>query len=120
VLQSCSSWSVPAEAATAAATVTSELVTNAVVHAGGDLQVGLELAGTVLVVTVRDRSPVRPRRHRPETGRENGRGLAIVAELSRSWGSLPVAGDGKVVWARIAAQDAPLRRGEGGLASERP
>jgi anti-sigma regulatory factor (Ser/Thr protein kinase) len=111
-MRACSSWSVPAEAATAAAMVMSELVTNAVVHAGGDLQVGLELAGTVLVVTVRDRSPVRPRRHRPEAGRENGRGLAIVAELSRSWGSLPVAGDGKVVWARIAAQDASVRRGD--------
>jgi hypothetical protein len=80
-------------------------VTNAVVHVGGDLQVGIELAGQVLVVTVRDRSPVLPRRRRPYSGLEKGRGLAIVAELSQSWGSVPVANDGKVVWARIPATD---------------
>jgi hypothetical protein len=103
VTETCPHWGVRGEATAAAATVMSELVTNAVVHVGGDLQVGVELAGKVLIVTVRDSSPEPPRRRASQPGRENGRGLAIVAELSRAWGCLPVAGDGKVVWARLSA-----------------
>jgi histidine kinase-like protein/STAS domain-containing protein len=103
VTETCRAWNVSAEATAAAATVMSELATNAVVHAGGDLQVGVELAEDALIVTVRDGSPVPPRLRTARRGRESGRGLAIVAELSRAWGCVPVAGDGKVVWARLSA-----------------
>jgi len=101
VVDACRRWSVPPEAAAAAETVMSELVTNAVKHAGGELHVSLELAGDVLIVAVRDMSPLRPRRRRTVLGRESGRGLVIVSELSRSWGSLSTGDGGKVVWARV-------------------
>jgi len=107
VMQACRGWSVHPEVTAAASMVTSELVTNAVVHAGGDLQVTVELAGAVLIVSVRDKSPTPPRPGRPVAGQEHGRGLAIVAELSRSWGTVQTADGGKVVWARLPAQGPP-------------
>jgi anti-sigma regulatory factor (Ser/Thr protein kinase)/anti-anti-sigma regulatory factor len=107
VVDTCRRWGVAGDRAAAAATVMSELVTNAVVHAGSNIRVGLELAGAFLIVTVRDQSPVPPSRRPARPGRESGRGLAIVAELSRSWGSLPVADDGKIVWAWLPSGEEP-------------
>ncbi|MGY0486617.1 SpoIIE family protein phosphatase [Streptomyces sp. WG-D5] len=100
-----------------ATVVLSELVTNAVVHAGTgvDLQCRLEAAapdGTAsagLVVEVTDRHPARAVRNdrsfrSPETP-EYGRGLQLVASLAESWGITYGRGT-KTVWARIPA-DAP-------------
>ena len=46
---------------------------------------------------VRDPSPVLPRLHHPEVDDLSGRGLALVAALSKEWGAEP-DGTGKVVW----------------------
>ncbi|MDG9690745.1 SpoIIE family protein phosphatase [Streptomyces sp. DH17] len=88
----------------------SELVTNAVVHAGTDVEVvcRLEQTGT-LVVEVTDHHPSRaPRSGDQETPQETpeyGRGLRLVAALAEAWGITYRPGT-KTVWARLRAAGA--------------
>ncbi|MBN0048298.1 SpoIIE family protein phosphatase [Streptomyces actuosus] len=89
--------------------VVSELVTNAVVHAGTDVRLlcRLEPSGHV-VVEVSDQHPSRaPRdgeavRATPEPP-EHGRGLRLVSALADSWG-ITYCRDAKTVWARLTAE----------------
>ena len=74
----------------------SELVTNAVRYADGDIELRLTKGG-VLVCEVGDGDVHVPRRRRSSPEEEGGRGLTIVGEYSRAWGTRPVA-SGKVVW----------------------
>jgi len=78
----------------------SELVSNAVVHARSDLIVRIRVNGRVrLEVSDRDaRAAVVPRAVGPDhTG---GRGLNLVAQISRRWGVARGAG-GKTVWCEV-------------------
>jgi hypothetical protein len=77
--------------------VVSELVTNAVLHAGTELTVRVSLSGRV-GVAVGDRGTGRLPRTGAE-GADTGWGLTVVEQLTRSWGVLPRVGDGVVVWA---------------------
>ncbi|MFF9620328.1 SpoIIE family protein phosphatase [Streptomyces griseosporeus] len=95
--------------------VVSELVTNAVVHAGTDvgLLCRLEPAGHV-VVEVSDQHPARAPRDDATAPAdravpaydlpEYGRGLRLVATLAESWGITYRRG-AKTVWARLPADD---------------
>jgi hypothetical protein len=84
----------------AAQLVASELVTNAVVHAGTVIDLTLRLVGPVLHIAVRDGGPGRPRIADVDESSESGRGLLLVDALAASWGALfPDAG--KVVWATV-------------------
>ncbi|MFF4114584.1 SpoIIE family protein phosphatase [Streptomyces sp. NPDC001714] len=94
--------------------VVSELVTNAVVHAGTDVEVDWWLEGreeTAFVVEVTDRHPSRaPRDHPGETPYETpefGRGLRLVASLAESWGVTYRTG-AKSVWARLTGRGGTL------------
>ncbi|MFI7894365.1 SpoIIE family protein phosphatase [Streptomyces sp. CACIS-1.16CA] len=109
-----------------AVTVTNELVTNAVVHAGTtvDLVLRLEDEGgdepsAALVLEVTDHHPARPvSGDEPEPGpepdaavagerpdpAEYGRGLQLVATLADSWGITYRTGL-KTVWARLPVDD---------------
>ncbi|MEU9152467.1 SpoIIE family protein phosphatase [Streptomyces sp. NPDC048417] len=95
--------------------VVSELVTNAVVHAGTDVEVDwwLEEAReeTAFVVEVTDHHPSRaPRDHPGETPYETpeyGRGLRLVASLAESWGVTYRIG-AKTVWARLTGRGGTL------------
>jgi anti-sigma regulatory factor (Ser/Thr protein kinase) len=80
-------------------TVTSELVGNAISHAGG-FAVSLTLihAEGLLVVVVGDLSPDPPVKRDPADDAEGGRGLHIVEALSARWGWLPQE-PGKLVYA---------------------
>ncbi|CAL9448601.1 hypothetical protein SUDANB108_02393 [Streptomyces sp. enrichment culture] len=91
--------------------VVSELVTNAVVHAGTDVEMECRLEGdapdtAALVVEVSDHHPSRaPRGGEPETPHdtpEYGRGLRLVGALSEAWGITYRTGR-KTVWARLPA-----------------
>ncbi|MEI5011649.1 SpoIIE family protein phosphatase [Streptomyces sp. PmtA] len=82
--------------------VVSELVTNAIRHGEGPSRLRL-IQHQVLTCEVTDGSTSHPRPRHPDTLDENGRGLFLVAQLSRRWGSRSGA-DGKVVWAE---QDLP-------------
>jgi anti-sigma regulatory factor (Ser/Thr protein kinase) len=84
--------------------LTSELVTNVVLHAAGDaMRINVAWAPPTFRVEVTDDSPVAPQLHRygPEAG--TGRGLALVDSLASAWGSDP-GDDGKSVWFEVAAE----------------
>jgi len=81
--------------------VTSELVTNAVVHARTPIRLRVELHGGRLRLNVDDRSPRPARPAEPAAGpdAEAGRGLQLVGQLARAWGVRPRPGGlGKTVW----------------------
>ncbi|MDT9700065.1 SpoIIE family protein phosphatase [Streptomyces sp. P17] len=90
--------------------VVSELVTNAVVHAGTDVELvcRTEEETGAIVVEVSDRHPSRAPRDgasEPAYGTsEYGRGLSLVARLAESWGVTYRTGV-KTVWARLPAEE---------------
>ncbi|MET7898698.1 SpoIIE family protein phosphatase [Streptomyces mirabilis] len=86
--------------------IVSELVTNAIHHGTGQIELRL-VRHQVLTCEVSDTGPCTPRPRRARTMDENGRGLFLVTNLSRRWGSRPIPG-GKVVW---ADQDLPHTSG---------
>lgn len=93
-------WDAEALEATAAL-VLSELVTNAVLHAGTDIEVSITLGDDALRLEVADRSTGRPRLRRYGLDATTGRGLALVAAMSSAWGVTPRL-DGKGVWCELA------------------
>ncbi|MEU1600100.1 SpoIIE family protein phosphatase [Streptomyces sp. NPDC005708] len=86
--------------------IVSELVTNAIRHGTGQIELRL-IRHQVLTCEVSDAGPCPPRPRRARTTDENGRGLFLVTNLSRRWGSRSITG-GKVVWAE---QDLPHTSG---------
>ena len=81
--------------------VASELVTNAFLHARTKVNLRLiaEASGAVRI-EVHDDNPRLPFVAAPPDEATSGRGLGVVATVSTSWGSEPLA-NGKVVWARL-------------------
>lgn len=79
----------------------SELVTNAVVHAGSEVEVSVRLTPTAARIEVTDNSAasINPRDATEEE--DSGRGLALVGSLARRWGVRPAPGGGKTVWFEI-------------------
>lgn len=84
---------------------TSELVTNAVRHAGTELELSLLLSDAV-TIEVRDREPELPHPDHVEFDptAESGRGLQIVAAISDDWG-VTARPDGKAVWFTLRLPD---------------
>jgi anti-sigma regulatory factor (Ser/Thr protein kinase) len=84
--------------------VVSELVTNALVHTGGQVRLDLTVFNGRLRVAVADnspRTPVRPTNIGWEA--TGGRGILLVEAMSAAWGTVPVSG-GKQVWSEIALE----------------
>jgi len=81
--------------------VVSELATNAVIHARTDFAVTISASGPGVRIEVRDQSPKRPLPRLYDTEATTGRGLRLVAQMSRAWGVEQHSG-GKTVWAEIA------------------
>jgi DNA-binding NarL/FixJ family response regulator len=75
----------------------SELVTNAVLHAGSDAEVVVQLTPSVLHIEVMDDSPVMPVLREAGSSETSGRGLALVANYASAWGTRRLA-HGKSVW----------------------
>ena len=90
--------------------LTSELVTNAVVHAGTAVQVTCRLADGAVEVVVSDGHPGRlvpeaPDREPLATERTGGRGLLMPAALASAWG-VAYGRASKAVWFRLALDGA--------------
>nr|WP_246613643.1 SpoIIE family protein phosphatase [Actinoplanes bogorensis] len=91
-------WSVPEQVIGAAILCTSELTTNALLHAGTPAQVHIDLNAERLLVSVADtgtRGSVI--RAHADTMSSRGRGLGLIEELSDSWGTDPTV-RGTTVW----------------------
>jgi anti-sigma regulatory factor (Ser/Thr protein kinase) len=101
VTAACSDWNLNT-IRDDAVIVVSELVSNAVRHAGTGCGVALQYRGHGLTIAAYDRNPdwVLPPRPVAENGR--GHGLFIVAALSLHWG-LTGGGQEKCVWAFLPA-----------------
>ena len=98
VAKACDRWGMSSVSASATLVV-SELVTNALPHAGSDVGLSVARSGRRLRVAVRDASSQRPQPQPVEPSRPRGRGLLLVAALADAWGVLPAGDGGKVVWA---------------------
>jgi DNA-binding response OmpR family regulator len=79
----------------------SELVTNAVVHAGSDVEVSVRLTATAARVEVTDTSAEAIAPRDAGSDEDSGRGLALVGTLARRWGVRPAPDGGKTVWFEI-------------------
>jgi anti-sigma regulatory factor (Ser/Thr protein kinase) len=83
--------------------VVSELVTNAVRHAGQPTRLRLLHRASYLVCVVFDPERQPPMVTDADHFAESGRGLRLVESLSCSWGWKLLDGDGKLVWAAFTA-----------------
>ncbi|MGH9115037.1 MAG: ATP-binding protein, partial [Acidimicrobiales bacterium] len=114
--EAAATWGVSREVADDAALAMSELVTNAVLHAGTTVDLRVRRLGAGLRIEVCDgssRIPVVGVERADEllaTRSMTGRGLAIVAATADRWGAgalsppagpAPPGGPAKVVWAEI-------------------
>jgi anti-sigma regulatory factor (Ser/Thr protein kinase) len=114
-------WELNRDAVADAVLLTSELVTNAVLHARSPLVLSLAVADGVLEIGVGDEDRRSPRRRTTtrvpddpgeapdgwwpwpaDVTREDGRGLLLLDELADEWGVANLA-TGKQVWFRLDA-----------------
>jgi anti-sigma regulatory factor (Ser/Thr protein kinase) len=80
--------------------LTSELVTNALLHAGTDVTVHVEDHGASVRIAVEDGSDDEPTLGELDSIDLGGRGLPLVAAMARSWGWDPLP-HGKRVWFEV-------------------
>jgi DNA-binding NarL/FixJ family response regulator len=81
--------------------LTSELVTNAILHAGSEVDVVVRLTGEAARVEVTDRSDLPPAPRTPAEEESSGRGLSLVEALARRWGTRRLVSGGKTVWFEV-------------------
>ena len=85
--------------------LTSELVTNAVLHARTELVLGVAVDGDTVLVTVGDHSTDEPVRPPTDHTRTSGRGMMLVESMARNWG-VEQTDAGKVVWFTVERRSA--------------
>jgi anti-sigma regulatory factor (Ser/Thr protein kinase) len=89
----------PPDIIDSAVVVTSELVTNALVHARSPVEVDVTIPGGSIRIAVTDASHNLPKIKRFGL-KEHGRGLPLVTALSDDWGAEGTF-NGKTVWASL-------------------
>jgi PAS domain S-box-containing protein len=90
--------------------LTSELVTNAVIHAGTELHVRVSV-GVGVLVEVRDETEQLPLQRNHSDDAVGGRGLDLVELLADNFGVVPIAGAGKSVWFVVGDPGGAVRGG---------
>jgi anti-sigma regulatory factor (Ser/Thr protein kinase) len=89
--------------------LTSELVTNALIHARTEVQVAVAVAEGAAEIGVTDGAPGLPQQRTASYPAEGGRGLRLVDAVALEWGVANV-GSGKQVWFRLdVGEDWPYR-----------
>ena len=81
--------------------LTSEVVTNAIVHGRSGPQLAVEVGDHVVRVAVQDLSPELPVRRLGHPDDVSGRGVIIVEELASSWGVEREQNGSKQVWFEV-------------------
>lgn len=112
-----SGWSVCEDTCDTAALVVSELVTNAIVHAAGQRVVcELHDVDDLVRIAVCDEgcAPGEPRPSSERPDEEHGRGLLLVAAVSRAWGAQDT-GPGLLVWAELARSAGRAHKNDDGV-----
>jgi anti-sigma regulatory factor (Ser/Thr protein kinase) len=85
------------------ALLVTELVTNAILHARTPLRLTLEFRPAHVRICVHDGSTEPPTLRHYGSDAVTGRGLALVEQLSSSWGVDAMA-TGKVVWCEVPTE----------------
>jgi len=85
--------------------LTSELVTNAVLHARTTIGVGIAIGRESVAVGIHDLDLATALQD-PYTAREGGWGHGLVAALAQSWSTIHHPEGGKTVWFRLLRGDA--------------
>lgn len=100
-------WDVP-HLADSLELLVSEMVTNAVIHGFGPVQVRGSFDGYRVRIEVQDDATAVPRAHVTAATEldEHGRGLQLIAMLADDWGTAGTA-TGKSVWVELATAGAP-------------
>ncbi|OLF17243.1 STAS domain-containing protein [Actinophytocola xanthii] len=98
----CLDWEV-VSCVESAVLITNELVENTLLHTYCAPSLRLELRRGLLTVAVYDDDPALAEPVRPDTGHAGRGGLALVADLSVTWGCSRTLAGGKVVWAVLRA-----------------
>nr|WP_316756747.1 sodium/proline symporter PutP [Streptomyces sp. NEAU-HV9] len=101
-VQQLTEWGIP-DLTFTTELIVSELVTNAIRHARGPVCLRL-IRDRSLICEVSDASSTSPRLRHARTTDEGGRGLLIVAQLARRWGTRYTA-TGKIIWTEQAIPD---------------
>jgi serine phosphatase RsbU (regulator of sigma subunit) len=92
-------WGLPDEV-DSATLIATELVTNALRHAGTHLELRMQHPPGRLIIDVVDHDGRLPRLAQPSVDDEQHRGLLIVQRLASRWGARPTE-TGKIVWAEL-------------------
>jgi anti-sigma regulatory factor (Ser/Thr protein kinase) len=82
--------------------LTSEVITNALVHARSAPELAVRVRREAVRVEVVDVSPVIPIRRAVDATAVSGRGIAIVDSLASEWGVSDLSDHGKTVWFEVA------------------
>ena len=81
--------------------VVTELVTNAVTHAGTRCELRLSADAQALRIEVLDAGMGTPDPLPPSATRNHGRGLHMIDAVAAAWGVEPAPAGGKLVWAEL-------------------
>ena len=84
--------------------LTSEVVTNAVVHAGSSPIVEVTAESGTVRISVQDQNPTWPMPREVAVDSTSGRGMALVDVMADGWGVERVADDGKRIWFEVRAE----------------
>ncbi len=84
--------------------VTSELITNAMLHGVAPIDLRVHANQAMVMLEVQDRGMLHPRKVRATPEDEHGRGLQIVNALCDRWGTR-FTDDGKSVWCLLSSPD---------------
>jgi anti-sigma regulatory factor (Ser/Thr protein kinase) len=82
--------------------LTSEVVTNAILHARSNVVVIIVVTPPIVRVEVSDDAERYPEMRRADEEATSGRGMTLVDALASAWGVQPANG-GKCVWFEVAA-----------------
>jgi anti-sigma regulatory factor (Ser/Thr protein kinase) len=80
--------------------LTSEMATNALVHAHSPFRISVARGGGVISFAVQDATSRTPQKRLVDAQSAMGRGMGIVDALSSRWGC-DVLPTGKIVWAEL-------------------
>jgi anti-sigma regulatory factor (Ser/Thr protein kinase) len=98
--------------------IVSELVSNVVLHVGGDLELAVDVRADEVVIEVSDSSPLSPHLRMFSRTSSTGRGMRLVHSLSAEHGVRPRHADdrpGKTIWVRLTT--ASSARGDDEIAA---